>query len=52
MVHVTSIQRVILMMYRSDGGYEDWDEARDLCATLWPNEPTDGLWAQRDEKTD
>ncbi|KAJ5177528.1 uncharacterized protein N7500_000227 [Penicillium coprophilum] len=34
----------------SDGGYEDWDEARDLCATLWPEEPTEGLWAQHDEE--
>ncbi|KAJ5355827.1 hypothetical protein N7517_010436 [Penicillium concentricum] len=36
----------------SDGDHEDWDEARDLCATLWPGEPTDGLWAQHDDEND
>ncbi|KAJ6184979.1 hypothetical protein N7519_006280 [Penicillium mononematosum] len=33
----------------SDGGYEDWADARDLCATLWPEEPIDALWAHGDE---
>jgi hypothetical protein len=37
------------MTYSSDGGYEDWADARDLCATLWPEEPIDALWAQGDE---
>ncbi|KAJ5951831.1 uncharacterized protein N7479_010244 [Penicillium vulpinum] len=36
----------------SDGGYEDWADARDLCATLWPGEPTDGLWVKNDEGDD
>ncbi|CAI7611840.1 unnamed protein product [Penicillium glandicola] len=34
----------------SDGGYEDWADARDLCATLWPNDPTDGMWVHGDEE--
>ncbi|KAF7519554.1 hypothetical protein PCG10_009960 [Penicillium crustosum] len=36
----------------SDGGYEDWADARDLCATLWPGEPIDAMWAQGDEEND
>ncbi|CAI7649616.1 unnamed protein product [Penicillium palitans] len=36
----------------SDGGYEDWADARDLCATLWPEEPTDAMWEQGDEGND
>lgn len=42
----------ILMMYSSDGEYEDWADARRLCATLWPGEPTDSMWAQDDEGKD
>ncbi|KAJ5969797.1 hypothetical protein N7501_006045 [Penicillium viridicatum] len=36
----------------SDGGYENWADARDLCATLWPGEPTDAMWTQGDEEND
>ncbi|CAI7571440.1 unnamed protein product [Penicillium discolor] len=36
----------------SDGGYEDWADARDLCATLWPGEPTDTMWEQGDEENE
>lgn len=42
----------ILMIYSSDGDSEDWADARDLCATLWPGEPTDAMWTQRDEGND
>ncbi|CDM29253.1 hypothetical protein PROQFM164_S01g003065 [Penicillium roqueforti FM164] len=30
----------------------DWADARRLCATLWPGEPTDSMWAQDDEGKD
>jgi hypothetical protein len=47
MLHVTSAE-FVLMVYSSDGDYEDWADARDLCATLWPDEPTDALWERGD----
>lgn len=42
----------MLIIYSSDGGYEDWADARDLCATLWPEEPTDAMWERGDEEND
>ncbi|KAJ5804236.1 uncharacterized protein N7518_000539 [Penicillium psychrosexuale] len=57
-VVVTSILLRIWMLapknidLSSDGEYEDWADARRLCATLWPGEPTDSMWAQGDEGKD
>ncbi|KAJ5782237.1 hypothetical protein N7457_004011 [Penicillium paradoxum] len=30
----------------TDGEYDDWARARELCETLWPDESTEGFWVK------